>query len=140
MSQSQNPPKNSGLGSPWLPELCQVEIPISDIPVSLDFYREVFGWVPAPIEIYNYIVLQTLGDVPYGISLIPQSAAIKKGAQITLYFSAPNEEAIAAITEKTKAWGGKVQGSLRQVPGYGCIQFIQDPSDNRFGLFLPALK
>lgn len=127
--------EDTGLSQSWIPKLCQIEIPMGDIPRTLTFYREVFGWVPAPIEIHSYFVMQIPEELPYGVSLVPQTFSSKKGPQITLYYEVDSESQREAIVKKAETWEGKSLGPARALPGYGSVQFILDPNGNRFGLF-----
>ena len=110
--------------------ICQIEIPISDTKESLKFYEEVFGWKAVPIELHQYIVMETPDDCPYGISLIP-SPKSKTGIGTTVYFKVKQ---LDSIQKKAEEFGCPLQQG-RSLPGYGKVQIIKDPSGNRLGLF-----
>ena len=48
-------------------ELCQIEIPVSDIEISLEFYSEVLGWHATPTEIHNYHILEVPKDCKFAL-------------------------------------------------------------------------
>ncbi len=124
--------------------ICQIEIPVSDIEVSLQFYEHVFGWRRSPAEIQEYVVLETpeapnLGDSAascgaIGVSLIPGATSVGRSgdAHTVLYFRVDDPEEIA---RRAVTFGGTKRFGPRKVPSYGEIWRITDPDGNQFGLF-----
>jgi predicted enzyme related to lactoylglutathione lyase len=110
-------------------KLCQIEIPVSNLDISLAFYENVLGWKRSPIEIHNYIVLDT-ANCNFGIALIPGQTGPRGG--VTLYFESQDPERILGLVTQ---FGGKVIFGPRVLPGYGTIYQFQDPDGQRFGLF-----
>ena len=111
--------------------LCQIEIPAIDLEKSITFFEQVFQWKAVPIEIHQYIVLETPKECPFGISLIPVSKG-SSGRSVTLYFQVEDLAQIASLAER---YEGRVIAPERELPGYGAVQIISDPSGNKFGLF-----
>ncbi len=123
--------------------ICQIEIPVSDVEASIQFYEHVFGWRRSPAEIQEYIVLETPdvgSDRPHsvGVSLIPGATPAGRNghAHTVLYFQVDDPEEIA---RRAVTFGGTKRFGPRKVPSYGEIWRITDPDGNQFGLFKPAL-
>jgi len=114
-------------------KLCQIEIPAVDLEQSSLFYSEVLGWLPVPIEIYQYRVLQTPPDCPYGVSLTPSQTPSRGGP--TLYFEIAEDN---VSWEKVQDCGGQVIKRRHRIMGYGEVSILKDPSGNRLGLFNSA--
>ncbi len=126
--------------------ICQIEIPVSDVEASVQFYEHVFGWRRSPAEIQEYIVLETAdatsdetSDSPpsIGVSLIPGATPAGRNghAHTVLYFRVEDPEEIA---RRAVTFGGTKRFGPRKVPSYGEIWRITDPDGNQFGLFKPA--
>jgi predicted enzyme related to lactoylglutathione lyase len=116
--------------------LCQIEIPVSNIEVSLEFYWKVFGWKKVPCEIAGYYILDVPSEFGFGVSLIPQlSGTSKKDSQSRLYFTCQNPDRYLNAIE---TYGGKILGGPSPRPGYGMIWRFQDPDGHAYGLFQEA--
>lgn len=112
--------------------LCQIEIPAFNLDESLKFYREVFNWQQVPIELHQYIVLETPEACSFGISLLPCSNSQKVSTGITIYFQVDRLDTYLA---KARSFDPALVKGQRKLPGYGLVQIIKDPSGNRLGLF-----
>lgn len=114
-------------------QICQIEIKVSNIKRSLEFYEKFFAWKPTPVSIHNVFVLNLPKESPYGISLIPHEKP-DIGSALTLYFKASKEE---FLTLKQKAVDLRLENSSepRMVSGYGEIFYIEDPDGHCFGIF-----
>ncbi len=115
--------------------ICQIEIPVSNIDTSVQFYEHVFGWSRSPAEIQEYVVLENPDPASnIGISLIPgASGAGRNGHNHTiLYFKVDDPE---EIVKRAVTWGGSKRFGPRKLPSYGEIWRITDPDGNQFGLF-----
>ncbi len=115
--------------------VCQIEIPVSDLPASLQFYEHVFGWRRSPAEIQEYIVLESADqECSVGVSLVPGATPAGRNghAHTVLYFKVTDPEEIAS---RAVTWGGAKRFGPRKVPSYGEIWRITDPDGNQFGLF-----
>ncbi len=115
-------------------KLCQIEIQVTDLKKSLEFYEEVMGWRAVPAEIHLVTVLEVPSSCSFGISLVssPHQRGPQTGSSLTLYFAHEDPEQILA---KAGRWGGKVRFGPKKLPGYGHIYQIEDPNGVRFGLF-----
>lgn len=111
--------------------LCQIEIPVSDMPRALAFYEAVFGWRAAPAELHEYVVLEVPDDCPFGLALVPRRSAGSSG-EATLYFATNVPE---EICKRAVAHGGTKRLGPMTLPGYGTIFQIEDPEGCRWGLF-----
>lgn len=116
-------------------KLCQIEIQVSDMERSLEFYREVFGWKKVPAEMFEYAVLEVPPECTFGISLIPSLAFGATNSRLVLYFSVSTEAAIKDIMARAKQWGGSAVFGPKRVPGRGMIYQVADPDGQRFGLY-----
>ena len=128
--------------------ICQIEIPVSDVQASLQFYEHVFGWRRSPAEIQECIVLETQGtgadgappddSRTIGVSLIPGAAApgrsnhVGAHSHIVLYFKVGDPE---GIVRRAVAYGGSKRFGPRKMPSYGEIWRITDPDGNQLGHF-----
>jgi predicted enzyme related to lactoylglutathione lyase len=112
--------------------LCQIEIQVSDLSRSIEFYREVFGWQPVPAFIHEYVVLDVPEHCQFGVSLVPQPNLGRcHGNAVRLYFRVSDAP---LILERASTFGGqRLPG--RSLPGYGRVEVVTDPDGNAFGLF-----
>ena len=128
--------------------ICQIEIPVSDVQASLQFYEHVFGWRRSPADIQECIILETqgtgAGGAPpddsrtIGVSLIPGAAPPGRGnhvgthSHIVLYFKVDDPE---GIVRRAVTYGGSKRFGPRKMPSYGEIWRNTDPDGNQLGLF-----
>ena len=114
-----------------LDNLCQIEIKVTDVKRSQEFYEHVFGLKLVPAEIHNYYLLEVSEKSTFGISLLPQEK-VEPNHSVILYFRL---DSLDGIKEKlTSLESGCFRGE-RLVPGYGRAIFVEDPDGHRFGLF-----
>lgn len=111
--------------------LCQLEIPVSNMPRALSFYERAFGWRAAPAELHEYVVIDVPESCPYGIALVPRRGEPGR-AGLTAYIRV--EDPVAVCQAVVDAGGTKRFGPM-QLPGYGTIFQVEDPDGNRWGLF-----
>ena len=114
--------------------LCQIEIYVSSLGVSLEFYEKVFGWKKVPAYMHNLCVLD-VKDSKIGVALVP--SITKANQKSTLFFrveSAADVEQILKIAEKLT---GKKPKRGRFLPGFGTVTYVIDPDGHRLGLFTP---
>lgn len=94
------------------------------------FYGEAFGWLPAPAEIHDYVVLAVPDDCPFGIGIVPSPAA--GGVGPILYYACDDP---AGMAQKVVAAGGLMRFGPTKLFGYGEIYQLEDPSGVRWGLY-----
>jgi predicted enzyme related to lactoylglutathione lyase len=111
--------------------LVQLEIHVSDLPKSIAFYEQVFGWRQVPAELHNYVVLEVNPSCPWGISLVP-SSRVSSNQSLVLYFAATDARGVA---DKAVLLGGQKRFGPTRLPAYGEIWQIADPDGHWFGLF-----
>lgn len=109
--------------------ICQLEIPVSDLETAKDFYLNVFRWEPIDIELHEYVVLDIPRSLPYGISLV-RSKNTRSGGPV-VFFQCSD---LQTLKERVIRAKGKVVKE-RLIPGYGKALLIEDPFRNQFGLF-----
>ncbi|NRA65183.1 MAG: VOC family protein [Pseudobacteriovorax sp.] len=114
--------------------LCQIELQITDIDISLRFYEELFGWRAVPIELDNYTVLDFSNDQPFGISLVHRQSDKAIKPPPILYFEGKITD-LQNFKEKVSNLKGKFVRGPARLPGYGMVHVVQDPSGNLFGIF-----
>jgi predicted enzyme related to lactoylglutathione lyase len=120
--------------------LCQLELKVANIEASLAFYRQTFGWLPSPCEIYRYHVLQVPESCPFGIALVhdPARTYSLSGACLTFQI-ASKTEGVDTIANAA-AMGGRILREAAFQPGYGWVWELADLDGQRFGLFLSHNK
>ena len=118
--------------------ICQIELPVGDVPRALAFYEAVFGWKRSPAEIQNYVVLDT-GESDQerlvGVALVPAENAGTRTNSCVVYFACSNAE---EIVERALKAGGQKRFGPTKLPAWGEIWQICDPDGNRLGLFRRA--
>ena len=117
--------------------LCQIEIRVTDLDRSKLFYRHVFGWNEAPVDIHGSVIFEVPAISPFGMRLVEHKPGL--GASPSLlgiipYFLAENFD---GISQRVKDQGGHCEGAIQKVQGYGSIMIVEDPDGNKLGLFLP---
>ena len=117
--------------------LCQIEIQVSDLAASLEFYDKVFGWPAVPAEIHGVTILQVPEECPFGISLVTgrHDASVQKG-RIVLYFAVDDPKSVA---DRGGMYGGRLRFGPKKLAGYGTIYQLEDPAGIRWGLFKKAV-
>ena len=114
-----------------LSELCQIEIKVSDIARSREFYEKVFDLKIVPAAMHNYYILGVSETSPFGISLLEQKE-VEPNQSMTLFFRL---DSLEGVKEKLSSIRGGCFKGERSVPGYGKAIFVEDPDGHRFGLF-----
>lgn len=124
-----------------LSNLCQVEIPVTDLQRAKQFFKAVFGLVPVELYIHDKVILDVPSDCPYGLtlSLTDRSKLTREQTEpsITLYFRSDNPDQILGAAKKLSEIS--VQGP-EEIAGYGTLWLIIDRDNNRFGIFRPYRK
>lgn len=115
-------------------QLCQIDIPVTDIPRALSFYERVFGWRAAPAELHEYVVIDVPKTCRFGIALVPRKGEAGR-AGVTVYFEVADP---GAVCQAALEAGGAKRFGPTKLPGYGSIFQIEDPDGNRWGLFAKA--
>jgi predicted enzyme related to lactoylglutathione lyase len=114
--------------------LCQIEFRVADLSAAIEYYRDVLGWLPVPIDLHGCQPLAVPG--PFGVALIQErrNEANREAtlpSPTTVYFSTKDGEACAnryaQLTGTTPA--------TRILPGYGKAWILIDPDGNRVGVF-----
>jgi predicted enzyme related to lactoylglutathione lyase len=110
--------------------LCQIEFAVSDIKAATEYYSDVLGWLPVPIDLHGCQPLAVPG--PFGVALIQsRQTETSRTSPTTVYFSTKDG---ASCAERYKSRTGKTP-STRQLPGYGKAWILIDPDGNQVGVF-----
>jgi predicted enzyme related to lactoylglutathione lyase len=120
--------------------LCQLELHSENIKASIDFFAEIFGWLPVPIAIHEYTVLAVPEDCSFGISIVghlPQEHH-PYSSGVVPYFAVDGD--MSHILERVEKLGGKQVWGPRPVPGYGQVYCVEDPGGIRIGLYAQEVK
>lgn len=117
--------------------VCQVEIPVSDVPRATYFYENAFGWKPVPAELHEYVVLAVPDACSFGIALVPGREKEAKTSGVVLYFAVDDPELVASAAQ---AFGGRRRFGPVKLFGYGQVWQVEDPDGTRFGLYAKAKR
>jgi predicted enzyme related to lactoylglutathione lyase len=113
-------------------KIVQIEIPVSDLKRSEQFYAEVFKWHRAPTDMHNYHILDVPKDAGFGVALVGGHKENTIAHSMTLYLECKN---IREIIKSAETSSGKVLFGPKKIPPYGEIFQIADPDGHRWGLF-----
>ena len=114
--------------------LCQIEIYVSELKTSLEFYEKVFGWKKVPAYIHNLCVLD-VNSSKVGVALVPSK--LKAAQKSTFYFSVESSEIIEAVISEAKSLTGRSSREEKTLPSFGRVSYVIDPDGHRIGLFVP---
>ncbi len=114
------------------PEICQLELHVSDLTKSLQFFAEVFGWTAVPADMHEYVVLSVPEDCPFGVALVPDAKRARGTGGFIPYFRCDDPEEILRRVRKA---GGTVRFGPKHLASYGDIYQFEDLDGQRFGLF-----
>jgi predicted enzyme related to lactoylglutathione lyase len=118
------------------PELCQIEIHVSDRKRAEKFYEEALGWKFVPAEILSYSVVEVEPESKFGIALVSGVAPTSnRGAMPSIYFKCNSPE---ALKERVIKSGGSIVPASRSMPGGGIVFTVVDPDGNRIGFYSAA--
>ncbi|NIO37327.1 VOC family protein [Candidatus Bathyarchaeota archaeon] len=112
--------------------ICHLEIPITNLQRSGEFYKELFGWEIDYDWGPNYAVFNTGEGVLTGGGL-DRKDQITPG-QIVIYVQV---EDIHAMLKKVEKLGGNRVKEKTEIPNVGWFGLFTDLDENAIGLFTP---
>lgn len=119
--------------------LSWIEIPVSDMPRALAFYRAVFGLSDTPL--YDEFDMQIAVLLPSeketgrpGVSLVrsPTHRPADAGPQVN--FHVGTHRAMLRALEQVRAWGGVVDSEIVDMGDGVCFIYLLDSEGNRIAL------
>jgi predicted enzyme related to lactoylglutathione lyase len=111
-----------------------VEIPVSDIGRSADFYEGLFGWqfTRDPEGSPDYWVFGTSADASMGALERSDSHPAHAGGPL-IYITVDDLDAVVALVA---GLGGSVERARTEIGGgMGWYALVRDPDDNRVGIW-----
>ena len=118
--------------------IVHVEIPVTDLKQSSQFYADVFGWQVTP-AMENYFVFSAEGGPGGGfVPLTEQTTAGPVGYGIGRPLLHVSTDDIEASLAEVEAHGGKTLRPKEEIPGIGWWAVFADPSGNPIALFRAA--
>jgi predicted enzyme related to lactoylglutathione lyase len=114
-----------------------VEIPVSDIGRSADFYEGLFGWtfVRDPEGSPDYWVFGTTDDPSMGALERSDSPPAHEGGPL-IYITVDD---LDVVVERVSGLGGTVERARTAIGGgMGWYALVRDPDHNRFGIWSRA--
>ena len=105
-----------------------VEIPVTDLEKSKDFFNSVFSWDVKPFG-KGYYLHNTRAGLTIGLRKVD---AIQTGNNTIFHINVDN---IDAFLDRVKTYGGKVFREKTVIPVYGWYGLFQDIDGNVIGLF-----
>lgn len=120
------------MGNPFV----HVELQTTDTNKAKDFYRQLFDW---KLEDHQ------IGDMTY--TMVQVGEGTGGGIMKNAIPNAPSfwlayilVEDVAATTTKAKSLGATVLQDKMEIPNYGWLSVINDPTGAVFGLWEPMKK
>lgn len=118
------------MGNPF----CHVELHTQDPDKAKEFYQSLFDWKleDVPMGEMSYTMIEVGEGTGGGIMQNPVPGAPSSWLSYVLV------DDVAASTEKAKELGASVVQERMEVPGYGWLSVIADPSGAALGLWQPS--
>lgn len=123
-------------------QICQIEIPVDDLDLAEDFFRNVFGWHIVPADLHNCRVVAVPPDSPLGITLLLSTQSLRSSDRPIdrsqrrhgpiIYLNVEDGHKTA---KQFGEHGGLVKFGPKSLPAYGKIWQTVDPFGNTWGLF-----
>ena len=122
-----------------------VDLTVEDADGVRDFYSEVTGWTPEPLDMgeYNdYVMKAAPGEgeeAGPGVAGVCHARGSNQGlpAQWLIYVTVAN---LAESLERCRALGGEVISPVRDMGAYGTMAVIRDPAGAVAALIEPAAE
>jgi uncharacterized protein len=108
--------------------IAHVEIPVSDLDKSKDFYVKLFGWDFKPFG-NEYLLFNNRKGITAGLR---KSKNISTGESTIFHVHVNN---IDETLQKATDLGGKVERNKVTIPVMGWYALLKDPDGNTIGLF-----
>lgn len=109
--------------------IVHIEIPAADTTKAAQFYKDLFGWKPTPIEGMDYILWEP-GEGPGG-AFNPLGNELKPG-DVLLYIDSDD---IEVDLKKAVKLGGMLVREKTEIPGIGWFGVFKDPTENPLAVY-----
>ncbi|MBI3603087.1 MAG: VOC family protein [Nitrospirae bacterium] len=111
-----------------------VELQTTDPKKAQAFYKKLFRWKFQPIPKMNYTIIDVGKGTGGGLMKHPMPGG---PSSWRAYVQVENA---AASTKKAKALGATILVDTEEVPGYGWLSVIIDPTGAALGLWQPKAR
>jgi uncharacterized protein len=108
--------------------IAHVEIPVTDLNKSRDFYKQLFGWEFKPFG-NGYLLFNNKKGITAGLR---QTTSIAKGEKTIFHVNVDN---VVETLKKAAEIGGNVERGKTSIPVMGWYALLNDPDGNTIGLF-----
>jgi len=113
-------------------KVAHIELTTPDVPKAKSFYTQLFGWQfqdhPMPDGGGVYALHSTDDGAAAGMLTSPPGAP-------TAWTPFVNVDDVTATTKKAKDLGANIIRDVTDVPGYGAMSIVADPTGAVFGLW-----
>jgi uncharacterized protein len=108
--------------------IAHIEIPVTDLDRSKDFYNQLFNWEFKQFG-NGYLLFNNRKGITAGLR---QSDNIAKGEKTIFHV---NVNSIDETLKKVSEIGGKIEREKTTIPVMGWYALLNDPDGNTIGLF-----
>ncbi len=105
-----------------------VEIPTTNFDVSVEFYKQLFGWEFKPFG-NGYYLFNTHKGMTIGLRKVEKIV----NGDCTIFHI--NVDEIDLVLKKVVELKGKIQREKKVIPVFGYYALISDPDGNTLGLY-----
>lgn len=116
------------MGNPFV----HIELLSNDLEKARGFYKDLFDWQYQEFPEMDYTIIEVGEGTGGGMMKNPVPDIPSH------WLSYVQVDDIEASTQKAKSLGGQVVKEVTEVPGYGWLSVIVDPSGAALGLWKPA--
>ncbi|MFQ5588777.1 MAG: VOC family protein [Nitrospiria bacterium] len=116
------------MGNPFV----HIELLSNDLEKAKGFYKDLFDWQYQEFPEMDYTIIEVGEGTGGGMMKNPVPDIPSH------WLSYVQVDDIEASTQKAKSLGGQVVKEVTEVPGYGWLSVIVDPSGAALGLWKPA--
>jgi predicted enzyme related to lactoylglutathione lyase len=118
------------MGNPF----CHVELLTLDVAKAKKFYKDLFDWKLQDMPDMGYTMIDVGEGTGGGMMKNPVPGTPSHWMAYVLV------EDAAASTKKAKSLGAKIHKEVTEVPGYGWLSVITDPTGATLGLWQPKAR
>jgi len=109
-----------------------IELHSKDVEKAKGFYKNLFDWRYQEFPEMDYTIIDVGEGCGGGMMKNPVSGAPSQ------WLSYVQVDDIEASTKKAESLGAEIAKAVTEIPGYGWISVIIDPSGAELGLWKPA--
>jgi hypothetical protein len=115
------------MGNPFV----HVELATQDVNKAKKFYKELFDWQLQDMPEMGYTIINVGTGTGGGMMKSPEKGTPSHWLAYVLV------DDVATSTKKAKSLGAKVIKDATEIPGYGWLSIIADPTGTELGLWQP---